>query len=496
MATASLIGWLSAGGVKDSTGTLVASGLVYFYAPGTTTQTAVYADKDAVTPLSQPITLDGYGRKDVYVIGRVKMAIHSAAGTLLTTYEDATGEHAEEVVVNSPAFTGPTGAVSENVGLQTLLGRAITSLGGPDFTYSPNSGTNRRNYSVIVEEIRRSPMDYGAAADGTTIDTTAITSAIAAIKSVGGGRLILPPGKVLLIDAQLLIDFNNFTCEGPGWGSIIRANTTSANVFNFSAATNWSLVNFQIDTDTINGTVPAVDVNAASNFGLIDRLYLNCQEECLDLNASDNIVIRNSRIYSSEPSGVINAILLTSADNIRVSGNYIQSVNGAGLSIAGSSERGFTSQNTFACVTGIDVATTLTGTIFSFLGDDFGATSSALVYTGTTTNNRITYQPTQGDMALFSVASAASIHHGGRDVISVAGTADVTRMFASYRGHKITMVFTGTAATNGVVDATAASGEMYGFQLAGAAAFAYSPNDVLEVVFDGSFWLEVGRNAN
>lgn len=494
MASASLIGWLSAAGVKDSTGTLLASGQCYFYTKGTTTQTAVYADSNAATPLSQPVTLDAYGRADVYAIGAVKMVVHAAAptSTEIKTYEDATGEHAEEVILNNAAFTGATGVVNENVGMNTAMGRAITSFGGPDFQYSPNSGTNNRTYSAVVEEIRRSPLDYGAAANGTTDDTAAVSSAIAAIKSAGGGVLILPPGKTLLVSSQFLIDFNNFTCEGRGWGSIIKSNTAGANVFNFNAATSWILRNFQIDTDSITGTVPAVDINAASNDGLIDHVYLNCEQECIDINASDRISIRDSRIVSVDAAAAaVTSIALVDADDIRIVSNpQISNTNGTCIDISGSSSRVATGLNSFTGTIGIEIDAATTGAGFVFRDDDMQNATTDLVHTGTTATV-VKYSPVINSQ--FNVASANNLHHGGRNSLNITGTTQINLIHNSYPGHRLVLHFVGSVT---VKDDQTTAGTYTKILLAGTTTdFAATAGDMLMLEYTVDGWSEISRTV-
>ena len=50
---------------------------------------------------------------------------------------------------------------------------------------------------VFSQSYTFSITDYGATADGTTMNTKAIQSAIDAAAAIGGGRVIIPPGKYL-----------------------------------------------------------------------------------------------------------------------------------------------------------------------------------------------------------------------------------------------------------------------------------------------------------
>lgn len=73
------------------------------------------------------------------------------------------------------------------------------------------------------------------------------------------------------------------------------------------------------------------------------------------------------------------------------------------------------------------------------------------------------------------------------DTFVVTGTADITSITASWPGRIVTLLFSGTAATNGVVD---------GSNLKLAGNLAYTPDDALTLRCDGTNWYEVARSAN
>jgi hypothetical protein len=58
---------------------------------------------------------------------------------------------------------------------------------------------------------------------------------------------------------------------------------------------------------------------------------------------------------------------------------------------------------------------------------------------------------------------------------------------ASWDERPVTLKFAGTAATNGIVD---------GSNLKLASTLAYTPNDTITLVCDGTDWYEVGRSVN
>lgn len=89
-----------------------------------------------------------------------------------------------------------------------------------------------------------------------------------------------------------------------------------------------------------------------------------------------------------------------------------------------------------------------------------------------------------------TVASAATVSPPfGSNTFFVSGTADITALTVTgHAGRTIRMIFTGTAATNGVVD--------NGTTLNTAGNLAYTPNDALTLFCDGTNWIETGRSVN
>lgn len=70
---------------------------------------------------------------------------------------------------------------------------------------------------------------FGAVGDGIADDTLPLQNAIAEIKTMGGGKLYLPPTKSFRITSGLRIDFSDF--ELLGNGALITTNTAVADAF-------------------------------------------------------------------------------------------------------------------------------------------------------------------------------------------------------------------------------------------------------------------------
>lgn len=86
-----------------------------------------------------------------------------------------------------------------------------------------------------------------------------------------------------------------------------------------------------------------------------------------------------------------------------------------------------------------------------------------------------------------SVASAAALTLPEGRFVTVTGTADITSITATQAGRVVTLKFSGTAATNGVVD---------GSNLKLNGNFLYTPDDTLTLGCDGTNWFEIGRSVN
>jgi len=111
-------------------------------------------------------------------------------------------------------------------------------------------------------------------------------------------------------------------------------------------------------------------------------------------------------------------------------------------------------------------------------------------------NQQRYYPDRKGTFVMPTVASTAALVLPGTGsrlrpdevICLVSGTADITSISAvGESGTKATLIFTGTKATNGVVD---------GSNLKLNATFAYSPDDTLSLVCDGTNWYQTGSSAN
>ena len=86
------------------------------------------------------------------------------------------------------------------------------------------------------------------------------------------------------------------------------------------------------------------------------------------------------------------------------------------------------------------------------------------------------------------VASTAAVTlPAAGDFFTVTGTAAITSIVADYADRRVTLKFSGTAAAAGLTD---------GSNLKLSANLAYTPDDTITLVCDGTNWYEVGRSVN
>ena len=96
--------------------------------------------------------------------------------------------------------------------------------------------------------------------------------------------------------------------------------------------------------------------------------------------------------------------------------------------------------------------------------------------------------PTVASTAALVLPAPSSRVIKERVVCFVSGTADITSISATGEAGTIaTLIFTGTKATNGVVD---------GSNLKLSATFAYTPDDTLTLVCDGTNWYQMSSSAS
>lgn len=275
--TCQLVGWM-ADGVIDAAGANLASGVVRFYDVGTTNLQTVYSDPAASTAYTQPITLDAYGRKTVYVKQLCRVVVKDATDTTtLYDFDPLNSTRAEQVSITNSVVNG---------GVEITLNAWLTAIGNSTSLYQAISTATPRSVNSWLRESHIYPTDFGATGLGVVDDTTAIQSAIAAalasdraVSTTMQGRVFVLPAGTWLISSALTMTVasGNTPIILRGQGSkltIIKQSSTSAN----GLTINWSVgstdakvtiedIGFTCST-TSSGT--AISVTNANNTAIRD----------------------------------------------------------------------------------------------------------------------------------------------------------------------------------------------------------------------------------
>lgn len=113
-------------------------------------------------------------------------------------------------------------------------------------------------------------VDEGAKCDGSTDDTTAFQSALAAISSAGGGTLYIPPSTSGCVagSSPLTYSGTNLRVTGGGLASLVKKTTLTGDLFTVSSQ-NWiQFDNFSISAPTTSSAGVLIDfTNLANNAG-------------------------------------------------------------------------------------------------------------------------------------------------------------------------------------------------------------------------------------
>lgn len=213
--------------------TPLAGGTIEFYAVGSTTPKAVFADYQGNTSLGSTVTLDGAGHATIFLgAGLYKCILKDSLGAIIDTIDGVgsggggVGSGASFNVATIAALKAVTGQQNGDVAVVEGYYAAGDRGGGSFFYASASSGAD--NGGTIISPngspptgrwISLSTGDYtfrqfGAKGDGVTNDTTAVTRCIAA-SAAAPANARATPGTYLVSGGTISVTGVRLTAE-PG----------------------------------------------------------------------------------------------------------------------------------------------------------------------------------------------------------------------------------------------------------------------------------------
>ena len=273
----------------------------------------------------------GVGNTTMFVGGQAGMGTVIQAGNIISMVINTSGS----VVIGSAASSARlnisgsavvTGSIYINNG--TLIGTA---------SYALNAKSNNV-YNV---------KDYGAVGDGTTNDTTAIQTAINAVKVAGFGTVYFPDG-TFVITGSLTLPSNpqcDISLEGEGSNISIIKQTSNANAiyFDMNDGSGWA-----------NDYQVAIKSLAFKTSGQASTaIHVTYGTLQYSQHSNISVDINDVHIYSDGSNYWNNGIILESAWNFRISNTMVigktgsSPYNGTGLEIRRMCVNGSINQSQF-----------------------------------------------------------------------------------------------------------------------------------------------------
>lgn len=236
----------------DATGVIpLASGLVQFYAAGSTTPQSVYHDADLGNAWTNPVGLDSGGGATIYLSPlSYKVKIMTSAGAVVRTIDDVYD-------LGQLAMPTATLAASGGSALVGYKGAATTTVA--------------RTVQAKLRELEVSPEDFGAVRDGVTDDLAAFQAMTTylATTTQAGGRVRLLEGQYYLSGTWDTTAVNELVVHGPGYYlCLLRsgATTTAGMIVGGASNTSSWFGGFNLRRHTyVGGTIPAA---SSGNYGI------------------------------------------------------------------------------------------------------------------------------------------------------------------------------------------------------------------------------------
>lgn len=172
----------------DSAGAPLNGGLLYTWAPGTSTPKATYSDAAGSVPNTNPIVLNARGEATVFWSGGYKVELRTSAGGVIWTVDN---------VNIDPSAASLDATLRADLASAVDPAKGANMVGyGPDVAYTAGTGKKLREL-VSVD-------DAGATGNGITNDAVDLQEALTALLT-RGGTLSLTRGKTYKCNSALTL---------------------------------------------------------------------------------------------------------------------------------------------------------------------------------------------------------------------------------------------------------------------------------------------------
>lgn len=262
---------------------------------------------------SQPganiITLDANGAAEIYCNAYCDVTLKTSAGVTLRTVTVGNAAACVEVISDSFTGTGYTGsptAASQPITLAAILDKWNNSSGALDWKVlvngsSVNLSSAFSSFAGLFFNVK--DPTYGAVGDGITNDNTAITNAISAANTSGGGIVFFPPGTYKV--SSLASSASKIHLLGSGQGNTIITGSSSAPVISFTDATidTWKVI------EGITLKISSLSTNIVSVFQGSNTVVKDCFLDGTNITGTALILINSGS--GSGRCSIINCRLKT-----------------------------------------------------------------------------------------------------------------------------------------------------------------------------------------
>ncbi len=342
---AALVAALAFSGCRNSNGTPVSGGLVYFTRPGSTASVVPYQDRDATSShilSGGGVRLDAGGRVKVYLTEPADVRVEDAAGVTVDTFLDP-GDTADLMEVRNAGFTGTDPVTNAIVAggrtrLGTILSNLAASVGGTDGYFRAAATGVLRTIQSKFSEQQVSVKDFGAVGNGLTDDTAAIQAAINFVASLSGGVVFVPRG-TYLISAALSITTAGVTLAGV---TSVNSGSVTGSLIRNTNATGGAITIGVFGLDVLISRIAIDHSSSSSGLGISSSAPTGTLDH-VDVRGHASGIsgkfayISNSSIANTTAAAAAAALTPTGSSTVIIGGSLIGGTGGPGLSVAANS---------------------------------------------------------------------------------------------------------------------------------------------------------------